>query len=66
VLSSPIILYDCPEMAPESPGDLFDASEIDDLLVLSVLSLAEADQDEPCRTTAGSRRRRQTRIRRRG
>ncbi len=25
MLSSPIILYDYPEIAPESPGDLFDA-----------------------------------------
>jgi hypothetical protein len=29
VLSSPIILYDQPEVAPESPGDLYDATEID-------------------------------------
>jgi hydrogenase maturation protease len=46
MLSSPIILYDHPEIAPESPGDLFDATEIDGLLVLSVLSLSEAEQRE--------------------
>src|SRR5262249_54871317 len=28
VLSSPIILYDHPTVAPESPGDLYDATEI--------------------------------------
>ena len=32
MLSSPIILPDYPEIAPESPGDLFDAAEIDQLL----------------------------------
>ena len=32
VLSSPIILYDYPQVAPESPGDLFDATEIDEIL----------------------------------
>ena len=33
MLSSPIILYDYPEIAPESPGDLFDGAEIDEILV---------------------------------
>jgi hydrogenase maturation protease len=46
MLSSPIILYDHPEIAPESPGDLFDATEIDGLLILSVLSLSEEEQRE--------------------
>ena len=46
MLSSPIILYDHPEIAPESAGDLFDATEIDGLLVLSVLSLSEEEQRE--------------------
>ena len=46
VLSSPIILYDYPQVAPESPGDLFDASEIDKLLTLSVLSLTDAEREE--------------------
>ena len=36
VLSSPIILYDHPEVAPESPGDLYDATEIDEILALRV------------------------------
>jgi hydrogenase maturation protease len=32
MLSSPIILYDYPEIAPESPGDLCDNLEIDEIL----------------------------------
>jgi hypothetical protein len=46
VLSSPVTLYDFPRVAPESPGDLFDGTEIDQLLVLSVLSLTEDEQAE--------------------
>lgn len=46
VLSSPITLYDYPAVAPESPGDLFDGGEIDQLLILSVLSLTPREQDE--------------------
>jgi len=46
MLSSPIILYDYPRVAPESPGDLFDATEIDQLLVLNVLTLTEEEQRE--------------------
>ena len=34
MLSSPIILYDYPQIAPESPGDLFDGLEIDEILTL--------------------------------
>ena len=34
--SSPIILYDHPAVAPESAGDLFDATEIDEILTLRV------------------------------
>ena len=36
ILSSPIILYDYPDIAPESPGDLFDATEIDEILTLRI------------------------------
>jgi len=46
VLSSPVTLYDFPRVAPESPGDLFDGGEIDQLLILSVLSLTEEEQAE--------------------
>jgi hydrogenase maturation protease len=44
MLSSPIILYDYPEVAPESPGDLFDATEIDEILTLRILTLTEEEK----------------------
>jgi len=46
MLSSPIILYDHPEIAPESPGDLFDATEIDEILALRVLTLTDEERAE--------------------
>ena len=46
VLSSPIILYDYPRIAPESPGDLFDGTEIDQLLMLNVLTLTDEEKEE--------------------
>jgi hypothetical protein len=46
VLASPIILEDHPRIAPESPGDLFDGGEIDQLLTLSILSLTDAERAE--------------------
>jgi hypothetical protein len=46
VLAAPIILSDYPQIAPESPGDLFDATEIDKLLILNVLALTPEEQDE--------------------
>jgi hypothetical protein len=46
VLCSPIILPDHPQVAPESPGDLFDATEIDQLLVLNILSLTDEEKRE--------------------
>jgi hypothetical protein len=46
LLSSPIILQDYPEIAPESPGDLFDGAEIDGLLTLSILSLTDEEKRE--------------------
>ncbi|WP_181765103.1 hypothetical protein [Streptomyces albidus (ex Kaewkla and Franco 2022)] len=46
VLSSPITLYDYPAVAPESPGDLFDGGEIDQLLILGILSLTPREQEE--------------------
>jgi len=46
MLAAPIILPDHPQIAPESPGDLFDGTEIDQLLILNVLSLTEAEQRE--------------------
>jgi hypothetical protein len=46
LLSSPIILEDHPRVAPESPGDLFDSGEIDQMLVLNILSLTDAEKAE--------------------
>jgi hypothetical protein len=44
MLSAPIILYDYPAIAPESPGDLFDATEIDEILTLRILTLTEDEK----------------------
>lgn len=46
VLASPIILYDYPRVAPESPGDLFDGTEIDEILTLRILTLTDAEKRE--------------------
>jgi hypothetical protein len=46
MLSSPIIMYDHPGVAPESPGDLFDAGEIDEILSLRTLTLTDAEKRE--------------------
>ena len=44
--ASPIILYDHPEVAPESAGDLFDATEIDEILILRTLALTGQEKAE--------------------
>ncbi len=46
VLSSPIILADHPEIAPESPGDLYDSCEIDEILTLRTMTLTDAEKAE--------------------
>ncbi len=46
VLSSPIILYDHPAVAPESAGDFCDATEIDEILALRVLTLTDDEKAE--------------------
>ncbi len=46
ILSSPIILYDYPQIAPESPGDLFDGTEIDEILTLRILTLSDDEKSE--------------------
>ena len=46
MLASPIILYDYPQVAPESPGDLFDGTEIDEILALRILTMTDAEKDE--------------------
>jgi hypothetical protein len=44
MLSSPIILYDYPQIAPESPGDLFDSTEIDEILTLRIMTLSDEEK----------------------
>ena len=46
MLSSPIILYDYPQIAPESPGDLFDGTEIDEILALRILTMTDEEKRE--------------------
>lgn len=46
LLSSPIILPDYPQIAPESPGELFDNAEIDQLLFLNILALTDEEKRE--------------------
>jgi len=46
MLSSPIILYDYPRIAPESPGSLFDGTEIDEILTLRILTMTDAEKSE--------------------
>jgi hypothetical protein len=45
LLASPIILSDHPEIAPESPGDLFDSGEIDQMLVLNILAMTDEERE---------------------
>ena len=52
VLSSPVILYDHAEVAPESAGDLFDATEIDEILILRTLALTDDEKREARATDA--------------
>jgi hypothetical protein len=46
MLATPIILYDYPKVAPESPGDLFDGTEIDEILALRILTMTEDEKRE--------------------
>ena len=56
VLSSPIILEDHPRIAEESAGELFDSTEIDEILTLRILSLTEAEKAEMRATDDRARR----------
>jgi hypothetical protein len=44
VLGTTIVLPDHPQIAPESHGDLFDATEIEEALLLHVLALSDAER----------------------
>ena len=43
---SPIILYDYPQVAGESPGALFDSTEIDEILTLRVMTMTDEEKAE--------------------
>jgi hypothetical protein len=55
MLSSPIILYDYPKIAPESPGALFDGTEIDEILTLRIMTLTDQEKIEMARTDERAR-----------
>lgn len=44
LLASPIILYDYPQIAPQSPGVLFDSTEIDEILTLRIMTLSDDEK----------------------
>jgi hypothetical protein len=55
MLGSPIVLYDYPKVAPESRGDLFDSTEIDEILTLRTLALTDAEKEEVRRSDKRAR-----------
>lgn len=56
MLSSRIILYDYPQVAPESPGEFFDNTEIDEMLALRILTMT--DDEKRAMATVDERARR--------
>ncbi len=44
LLASPIILYDYPQVAPESDGDYFDGTEMEEMLALRVMTLTDDEK----------------------
>jgi hypothetical protein len=44
MLAAPIILPDHPQVASESPGELYDGTEIDEILTLRTLALSEEEK----------------------
>ncbi|HVX97109.1 MAG TPA: hypothetical protein VHK47_19490, partial [Polyangia bacterium] len=52
ILSAPVILSDHAGVAPESPRDLFDATEIDEILTLRILTLTDDEKREARATDA--------------
>ena len=56
MLISPIILGDHPAIAPESAGDLFDATEIDEILTLRVMTMTERGEGRSARHRPASGR----------
>jgi hypothetical protein len=56
ILISPIILYDYPVIAPESPGELFDGTEIDEILTLRTMTLTDEEKAEARATDERARK----------
>jgi hypothetical protein len=50
MLATPIILYDYPQIAPESTGELFDSTEIDEILTLRILTMTDDEKREMAAT----------------
>ena len=46
MLCSPIVLYDYPQIAPESAGDFYDGTEMDEMLTLRVMTLTDDEKSE--------------------
>jgi hydrogenase maturation protease len=46
MLCSPIILYDYPQIAPESAGDFYDATEMDEMLTLRLMTLTDEEKNK--------------------
>lgn len=55
LLGAPIILYDYPEVAEQSPGALFDSTEIDEILTLRVMTMTEEEKTEARATDTRAR-----------
>lgn len=55
MLCAPIILADYPRIAPESPGDFFDGTEIDELLTLRIQTLTDQEKLDMAESNARSR-----------
>ena len=55
MLCSPIILYDYPQVAPESAGDFFDGTEMDEMLALRVMTLTDDEKAEMRRSDPHAR-----------
>jgi hypothetical protein len=55
MLAAPIILYDYPQIAVESPGDLFDSTEIDEILSLRILTMTEEEKRDMAAVDARAR-----------
>ncbi len=55
MLASPIILYDYPQIAAESAGDLFDGTEIDEILSLRIMTMTDEEKREMCESDERAR-----------